>query len=115
MITDHLGKRGRRTHRFSNIFRAATLRRTIPFAHIRRNLAEGSLSAAGVVTTSAVSGRTVTMNYATVDGTAVSGSDYVAASGTLTFAAGVTTQTMMTRARRMRRITGPAPAGSATP
>jgi NTE family protein len=38
---------------------AATLRRTIPFAHIRRNLTEGSLSAAGVVTTSAASGRTV--------------------------------------------------------
>lgn len=38
---------------------AATLRRTIPFAHIRRNLAEGSLSAAGVVATSAASGRTV--------------------------------------------------------
>src|SRR5262249_3834966 len=34
----------------------------------------------------------VTVNYATVDGTAVAGTDYVAASGTLTFAPGQTGQ-----------------------
>jgi hypothetical protein len=37
---------------------------------------------------------TVTVNYATANGTASAGSDYVAKSGTLTFAAGVTSQTI---------------------
>jgi VCBS repeat-containing protein len=46
------------------------------------------------VTLSAASGQTVTVNYATADGTAVAGSDYTAQSGTLTFAPGVTTQTI---------------------
>jgi uncharacterized delta-60 repeat protein len=36
---------------------------------------------------------TITVNYATSDGTAVAGTDYVAASGTLTFNPGVTSQT----------------------
>lgn len=38
--------------------------------------------------------QTVTVNYATADGTATAGSDYTATSGTLTFAPGVTTQTV---------------------
>ena len=42
---------------------------------------------------SAVSGRTVTVDYATSDGTAIAGSDYTAASGTLTFTPGQTQQT----------------------
>ena len=37
---------------------------------------------------------TVTVDYATADGTAAAGEDYTAASGTLTFAAGVLTQTV---------------------
>ncbi|HEX7830206.1 MAG TPA: Calx-beta domain-containing protein, partial [Thermoanaerobaculia bacterium] len=37
---------------------------------------------------------TVTVNYATSDGTAVAGNDYANTSGTLTFAPGVTTQTI---------------------
>jgi len=44
------------------------------------------------VTLSAPSGRTVTIAYATSNGTASAGSDYVAASGTITFAAGQTVQ-----------------------
>ena len=36
----------------------------------------------------------VTVNYATADGTASAGSDYVATSGTLTFAPGQTSQTI---------------------
>src|SRR5205814_8228637 len=41
------------------------------------------------------SSQTVTVNYATADGTAtVAGADYQAASGTLTFAPGQTTQTV---------------------
>ena len=44
------------------------------------------------VSLSAASGQTITVNYATADGTANAGSDYVARSGTLTFAPGTTTQ-----------------------
>ena len=43
-------------------------------------------------TLSHASSRTVTVDYATSDGTAVAGSDYTAASGTLTFNAGDTSQ-----------------------
>ena len=45
-------------------------------------------------TLSHASSRTVTVDYATSDGTAVAGSDYSAASGTLTFNAGDTSQTV---------------------
>ncbi len=44
------------------------------------------------VTLSAASTSTVTVNYATADGTATAPSDYAATSGTLTFAPGVLTQ-----------------------
>ena len=40
------------------------------------------------------SGRTVTVTYATVDGTAAAGADYTAVSGGLTLAAGATTRTI---------------------
>ncbi len=53
----------------------------------------GSTNATFTVSLSAASGNTVTVNYATSNGTATSGSDYTAASGALTFSAGVTTQT----------------------
>jgi hypothetical protein len=46
--------------------------------------------AAFTVTLSPASTQTVTVNYATANGTASAGSDYLAASGTLTFAPGVT-------------------------
>ena len=46
------------------------------------------------VTLSAPSETTVTVNYSTANGTAVAGSDYEAASGTLTFAPGETTKTI---------------------
>ena len=42
------------------------------------------------ITLAPVSGRTVTVAYATADGTATAGSDYTATSGTLTFVAGTT-------------------------
>ena len=54
----------------------------------------GSVNATFTVTLSAASASTVTVNFATANGTAVSGSDYSAASGTLTFAPGSTRQTV---------------------
>jgi ELWxxDGT repeat protein len=58
-------------------------------------VAEGDLGTAPArftVSLSAPSTQTVTVDYATSDGTALAGSDYNAASGTLTFAAGETSK-----------------------
>jgi hypothetical protein len=52
----------------------------------------GTVAANFTVTLGAASGQTVTVNFATADGTATAGSDYVATTGTLTFAPGITTQ-----------------------
>jgi len=46
------------------------------------------------VSLSAATGQAVSVGYATADGTAVAGQDYLASSGTLTFPAGVTTRTV---------------------
>jgi Ca2+-binding RTX toxin-like protein len=54
--------------------------------------AEGGGEVAVTVSLSAASAQTVTVNYATADGTATAGSDYTAASGILTFAPGETSQ-----------------------
>ena len=54
----------------------------------------GTTAAAFTVTLTPASGQGVTVGYATTDGTATAGSDYVAQSGTLTFAPGVTIQTV---------------------
>ncbi len=60
------------------------------------SVAEGNTGTATLgftVTLSAASGQTVTVGYATANGTAtIADGDYLAASGTLTFAPGVTTQ-----------------------
>ncbi|KQV83523.1 S-layer family protein [Rhizobacter sp. Root1221] len=55
---------------------------------------EAAGTATFTVTLSAASGQTVAVGYNTSNGTATAGSDYTAASGTLTFAPGVTTQTI---------------------
>jgi hypothetical protein len=52
----------------------------------------GTTNATFTVTLSAVSGRTVTVNYATANGTAVGPADFVTTSGTATFAPGSTSE-----------------------
>ncbi|HSI00225.1 MAG TPA: Calx-beta domain-containing protein, partial [Reyranella sp.] len=63
---------------------------------------EGSAAAPGhatfTVTLSAAATAPVTVNFATANGTALAGSDYVATSGTLTFAAGETSKTITVNA-----------------
>jgi Calx-beta domain/Purple acid Phosphatase, N-terminal domain len=52
----------------------------------------GTRNVTFTVTLSAASGKSVTINYATANGTASSGSDYVAKTGSVTFSAGQTTK-----------------------
>jgi hypothetical protein len=54
----------------------------------------GTTTATFTVTLSAASGFTVTVNYATADGTATAGNDYQSTGGTLIFNPGQTTQTI---------------------
>jgi hypothetical protein len=54
----------------------------------------GPTTAVFAVTLLAPADRTVTVNYATANGTATAGSDYVATSGTLTFPPGTVTRTI---------------------
>jgi subtilisin family serine protease len=54
----------------------------------------GTKTATFIATLSAASTSVVTVNFATANGTATAGSDYVASSGTLTFAPGETTKTI---------------------
>jgi len=54
----------------------------------------GTTNATFTVTLSAASSQAATVVFATADGTATAGSDYVSTSGVLTFAPGVTTQTI---------------------
>ena len=69
----------------------------------------GSANLSFTVTLSAASGRPVTVDYATSNGTASAGSDYTLTTGTLSFPAGTTTSSSTSRslairpASRMRR------------
>jgi hypothetical protein len=58
------------------------------------NVNEAAGTATFTVSLSAASGQTVTVNYGTANSSATAGSDYTATSGTLTFAPGVTAQTI---------------------
>ncbi len=66
---------------------------TVQFSSGDYGVSEDAGPALVTATLSAVSSSTVTVDYATTDGTALAGSDYVTTSGTLTFTPGVTTQT----------------------
>jgi hypothetical protein len=55
---------------------------------------DGTLSMVFTVTLDSASELPVSVNYSTADGTAQAGSDYVAAAGTITFAAGETSKTI---------------------
>ena len=67
---------------------------TVQFSSASSSGSEATTPAAITVTLSAVSGQTVTVNYATANGTATAGSDYTITSGTLTFNSGETSQTI---------------------
>ena len=61
------------------------------------SVAEGNIGTTAAVFTVSLAGAsasTVTVNYATADGTAQAGSDYVAANGSLSFAPGETSKTI---------------------
>jgi hypothetical protein len=66
---------------------------TVQFNSSSYSVYEEAGPATVIATLSAASDVMVTVDYATSDGTAEAGSDYVAASGTLTFAPGQMSQT----------------------
>jgi fibronectin-binding autotransporter adhesin len=66
---------------------------TVQFSSASYSVGEGGGSKVVTATLSVASGSAVTVDYATSDGTAISGSDYTAVTGTLTFPPGVTVQT----------------------
>jgi len=66
---------------------------TIQFSAAAYSVNESAGSATITATLTGATTVTATVSYATSDGTALAGSDYTAASGTLTFAPGVTNQT----------------------
>jgi Calx-beta domain len=65
---------------------------TLSINDVAVNEAAGTMTF--TVTLSAASGNTVTVNYGMINQTALSGSDYTAGSGALTFTPGTTTQTI---------------------
>jgi hypothetical protein len=68
---------------------------SVHFGTANYTVGEAGGSKTITVTLAGAHSLTVTVDYATSDGTATAGSDYVAASGTLTFVPGVTSQTFL--------------------
>src|SRR5207302_8581354 len=66
---------------------------TVQFSQANYSVTEGTASITITVTRAGGTASGVTVDYATSNGTATAGSDYTAKSGTLTFAAGVTSKT----------------------
>ncbi len=84
--------------------------RTISLSPLSVPVAEplsGSVNATFTVTLSAAAGRTTTVNYATANGSALAGSDYTAASGTLSFDPGDTTKTISVAVLSDALVEGP--------
>ena len=74
---------------------------TVQFASTTSSVAEGNAGSSPVTLTlnlSNPSASTITVNYATANGTAIAGLDYTAASGRVTFAPGVTSQVIILNA-----------------
>ncbi len=65
----------------------------VQFSSGAYSVVEGAGPALITATLSAASPLTATVDYSTMDGTALAGSDYITTSGTLTFTPGVTSQT----------------------
>src|SRR5205823_10792604 len=66
---------------------------TVQFSQASYSVTEGAASVTITVIRAGGTASGVTVDYATSDGTAAAGSDYTAKSGTLSFAAGVTSKT----------------------
>jgi hypothetical protein len=75
------------------IFNGASQSGPLEFSAANYGVTESPGTATVTVTRSGGSSGTVTVNYATSNGTAVGGTDYTATTGTLTFAPGVLSQT----------------------
>jgi hypothetical protein len=71
-----------------------TIRDNEPDVSIIRSVPPGTFSVTFSVYLSAAYDQTVTVDYATADGTAIAGEDYTPTSGTLTFAPGETVKTI---------------------
>ncbi|HEX6288526.1 MAG TPA: Calx-beta domain-containing protein, partial [Herpetosiphonaceae bacterium] len=67
---------------------------TITFSASAYSVGENAAAAALTVRLNAASAQSVTVEYATSDGTATAGSDYTASTGTVTFAPGETSKTV---------------------
>jgi hypothetical protein len=68
-------------------------RPTVAFSSATYSVAENAGPATITVNLSGASAQTITVNYTTSDGSATAGSDYIAASGTLTFSPGAVSKT----------------------
>ncbi|HXG08524.1 MAG TPA: Calx-beta domain-containing protein [Gemmataceae bacterium] len=72
---------------------AATLTISSPYSVVEGH--DGSKAVAVTVSVTGHTGKTISVNYATADGSARAGSDYTAVAGRLTFARRETTKTVL--------------------
>lgn len=94
-MTNILAKDSSTVGKWQNLIATAQASSTPTVSVANATVAEGNsgtTDAAFAVTLSKASTKAITVGYSTADGTATAGQDYTAASGTLTFAPGVTSQ-----------------------